>query len=257
MSAPGSQAHFPPGLWDSPGDRRRVAWRSEPLPRRRDGAVPGVPTKNMTMTQDPIVTPPPRGQAGARRPPRPVHPLLHKLFELYPRLFGARFLPLKLGIFQDLVAAHPEALPAAELKVALGLHTRSTRYIEAVASGLPRHDLQGRPVEPAAPEHVHHAIVELYRRRSGRAPEPARQRAIAQLVAAIEASGLGREAYRERFTSHDDDLHAMLEEALSAVAQRAARREAMRNAFKASGKTVAEFAEMYGLDPEEARTLLA
>jgi hypothetical protein len=36
-----------------------------------------------------------------------------------------------------------------------------------------------------------------------------------------------------------------------------ARREALQNAFKASGKTVAEFAEMYGVDPQEARKLLA
>lgn len=186
-----------------------------------------------------------------------MHPLLHKLFELYPRLFGARFLPLKIGIFEDLVAAQPEALPASELKVALGLHTRSTRYIEAVASGLPRHDLQARPVEPLAPEHVHHAILELYKRRSGRDPEQARQRAVAQLAAAIEASGLGRESYRERFTSPDDNVHSMLEEALAMVAQKAARREALQNAFKASGKTVAEFADMYGLDPKEAKKLLA
>jgi ProP effector len=210
------------------------------------------------MTQDPTVTSPAsRRHAAARKSPPPVHPLLQKLFELYPRLFGARFLPLKIGVFQDLVTAHPEALPAAELKVALGLHTRSTRYVEAVASGLPRHDLQGKPVEPVAPEHVHHAILELYKRRSGRAPEQARERAVEQLAAAIEASGLGRETYRERFTSPDDQIHSMLEEALSIVAQRGARREALQNAFKASGKTVAEFAEMYGLDPREATRLLA
>jgi len=210
------------------------------------------------MTQDPIAPPSAaQGRPPARKPPRPVHPLLEKLFELYPRLFGARFLPLKVGVFEDLVAAHPDALPAAELKVALGLHTRSTRYIEAVASGLARHDLQGKPVQPAAPEHVHHAILELHKRRSGKAPEQARQRAVAQLAAAIEASGLGREGYRERFTSPDDNVHAMLEEALAMVAQRGARREALRNAFQASGKPVAEFAEMYGLDPREAERLLA
>ena len=210
------------------------------------------------MTKDSTTSSPPsRAQPRARKAPRPVHPLLQKLFELYPRLFGARFLPLKIGIFDDLVAAHPEALPAAELKVALGLHTRSTRYIEAVASGLARHDLQGKPVEPVAPEHVHHAILELYKRRGGKAAEPARERAVAQLAAAIEASGLGREAYRERFTSPDDDVHAMLEEALAVVAQRGARREALQNAFRASGRTVAEFAEMYGLDPLEAKKLLA
>ena len=212
----------------------------------------------MTTTQDSTVTArAPRGQASGRKAPRPVHPLLHKLFELYPRLFGARFLPLKLGVYEDLVAAHPEALPAAELKVALGLHTRSTRYIEAVASGLARHDLQARPVEPVAPEHVHHAILELYKRRSGKAPERARQQAVEQLAAAIEASGLGREGYRERFTTPDDNLHSMLEDALAIVAQRNARREALQNAFRASGKTVVEFAEMYGLDPKEAKKLLA
>lgn len=212
----------------------------------------------MTKTQDSTVAAPaPRRQGGARKAARPVHPLLHKLFELYPRLFGARFLPLKLGVFQELVAAHPEALPAAELKVALGLHTRSTRYIEAVASGLPRHDLQAQPVEPVAPEHVHHAVLELYKRRSGKTPERARQQAIEQMAAAIERSGLSREAYRERFTSPDDDLQALLEEALATVAQRSARREALHNAFKASGKSVAEFAEMYGLDPAETKKLLA
>jgi len=212
----------------------------------------------MTMPQDPPVTSQaPRRQPAARRPPPRVHPLLQKLSELYPRLFGARVVPLKIGIFQDLLAAQPDALPAAELKVALGLHTRSTRYIEAVASGLPRHDLQGQRVEPVAPEHVHHAILQLYKRRSAKAPEQARQRAVAQLATVIEASGLSREDYRERFTSPDDDVHSMLEEALALVAQRSARREALQNAFQASGKTVAEFAEMYGLDPREARRLLA
>lgn len=212
----------------------------------------------MTMTEEETTVTPAPGhtKAGGRKAPRPVHPLLHKLFELYPKLFGARFLPLKLGVFQDLVAAHPDDLPAAELKVALGLHTRSNRYIEAVASGLPRHDLQAKPVEPVAPEHVHHAIFELLKRRSGKFPEQAREKAVQQLAAAIEASGLSREDYRERFTSPDDNLQAVLEEALSAVAQKNARREALQSAFKSSGKTVAEFAEMYGLDPAEAKKLL-
>ncbi|MGE4241235.1 ProQ/FINO family protein [Ramlibacter sp.] len=211
------------------------------------------------MSRDSTLTPEPtsvRTSAPRRKPPRPVPPLLQKLFELYPRLFGAKFLPLKRGVFEDLLAAHPEALPAAELKVALAVHTRSTRYIEAVASGVPRHDLQATPVEPVAPEHVHHAILELYKRRGGKSPEQARERAVAQLTAAIEASGLGREDYRARFVSADGDIQALVEDALAIVAQKNARREALQNAFKASGKTVAEFAQMYGLDPAEAKALL-
>ena len=212
----------------------------------------------MTTNPNPIpASNPSRGRSGARKAPRPPHPLLEKLAQSYPRLFGSRCLPLKIGIFEDLQAAQPDALPASELKTALALHTRSTRYIEAIASGLSRHDLQGKPVERVAPEHVHHAILELYKRRSRKEPEQARRRAVAQLSAAIEASGLTREGYRERFTSPDDNVHSMVEEALSEVAQRAARSEALQNAFKAIGKTVAEFADMYGLDPREAKRLLA
>ena len=46
-------------------------------------------------------------------------PVLEKLAELYPHLFGAVFLPLKRGIFQDLLAAHPEVFETESLKAAL------------------------------------------------------------------------------------------------------------------------------------------
>ncbi|WBY00756.1 ProQ/FINO family protein [Ramlibacter tataouinensis] len=191
-----------------------------------------------------------------KKPVRGIHPLLHTLFELYPGLFGVRFLPLKLGVFEDLRTAHPDRLPADELKVALGLHTRSNRYLEAVAGGLPRHDLGGQPVEPVAPEHVHHAIVELYRRKSSSPQEAAaRQRAVSQLAEAIERSGLGRDGYRERFGAAPEPARGLLEEALMALGQKSARVEALRRAFEASGKTAQEFAEMYGLSAGEVRQL--
>jgi ProP effector len=202
-------------------------------------------------------------EATAARPPkkdrraaRPLHPTLHTLFELYPRLFGARFVPLKLGVFEELIAAHPDRLKPEELKVALGLHTRSTRYLEAVAAGLPRHDLQGRPLDPVAPEHVHHAILELYRRKSSTPQEPqARQRAVSQLAEAIGRSGLGRDGYRERFGAGPEYAVALLDEALMVLGQKSARQEALRRAFQASGKSAEEFAEMYGLGVAEVKAL--
>lgn len=198
------------------------------------------------------------GRRDPRKPARPTHPLLQTLYTLYPALFGARFLPLKVGIYEDLRAAHPDELPAEELKVALGLHTRSNRYLEAVASGLARHDLQGQPTDPAAPEHVQHAIVELYRRKKDTPQEPAaRERAIGQLVRAVQASGLGRDGYREKFSGGADWARALLEEALLQLGARSARAEALKRAYAASGKTVAEFAEMYGMDPDEVRALVA
>ena len=96
----------------------------------------------------------PDAAPGVAKAPRTPHPVLEQLAGLYPHLFGAVFRPLKRGIFQDLLAAHPDAFEREALKVALGIHTRSTRYLQAVAAGEKRHDLQGQPVEAMAPEHV-------------------------------------------------------------------------------------------------------
>ena len=212
----------------------------------------------MNTTQDsPVPARSSRAQAAARKAPRPVHPLLHKLFEFYPRLFGARFLPLKLGVFEDLLAAHADEFKREDLKVALGLHARSTRYLEAVATGKPRHDLNGVAVEPVAPEHVHHAILEVFRRRQARTAEDLRPQLRARLMEAIEASGLSREDYMLVVRSNDEIANAVLDEAFSELGARNARREALRRAFEASGRSIAEFAEMYGMDQAEVKRTLA
>ncbi len=189
------------------------------------------------------------GKAPAR--PREVHPVLEKLFELYPKMFGAKFLPLKLGAFQDLLAQNPEVFKRDELKVA-----RSTRYLESVAAGHPRHDLQGEPVEPVAPEHVHHAIMEVFRRRQARSREDLRPGVRARLMEAIEASGLGRAEYLEKVRAQDELTQALLDEAFAEMAVQHAKREALKRAFDASGKTVAQFAAMYGMDPAEVAATL-
>lgn len=202
----------------------------------------------------------PAGQQPARKngapAPRKVHPVLERLFELYPQLFGARFRPLKLGIYQELLAAHGDEFKAEDLKLAMGLHARSTRYLECMAAGHPRHDLQGNPVEPVAPEHIHHAILEVFRRRQGRTKDDLSGQLRDRIIAAIEASGVGRETYAERVRARDDASNAALDDALAELARQAAKREALMRAFEASGKTEAEFADMYGMDPKEvARTL--
>ena len=207
--------------------------------------------------------------AGAPQAPRRAHPVLEQLAGLYPHLFGAVFRPLKRGIFQDLLAAHPEAFDREALKVALGLHTRSTRYLQSVAAGEKRHDLAGQPVEAMAPEHVHHALLEVYRRKKN-----SKTRAVPddellpklrnRMIAAFEASGLTREAYAERVASRDEAANAILEEAFAEWAARNAKDEALLRAFEASGQTLEAFADMYGLAPravgqqiERARRLAA
>ena len=199
---------------------------------------------------------PPAAQP-AIRPARPdVFPVLERLAALYPVLFGAVFLPLKRGIFQDLLEAHPEVFGRDALKAALSLHTRSTRYLTAVASGQQRHDLQGLAVEAMAPEHVHHALLEVFRRRQGRTKEDLRPKLRSRMLQAFEASGLSREAYCELVRSRDEEANTLLDEALAESSERAARGEALLRAFEASGQTLEAFADMYGLEPHAARRTL-
>lgn len=183
----------------------------------------------------------------APRAPQRVHPALEQLAALYPHLFGAVFRPLKRGIFQDILAAHPELFEREALKVALGLHTRSTRYLQSVAAGDQRYDLQGQPVEAMAPEHVHHALLEVYRRKKVRATEDLLPKLRNRMIAAFEASGLTREDYTALVASRDESVNAILEEAFAEWSARNAKDEALLRAFEASGQTLEAFADMYGL----------
>lgn len=185
-----------------------------------------------------------------------VQPVLEKLFELYPQLFGARFLPLKLGIFQELLSAHPDVFQRESLKAALGVHTRSTRYLQSVAAGQKRHDLQGKPVEDVAPEHIFLSIVELFQRRQARSTEDLRPKLRKQLLAAFEKSGLTRQDYLARIGTPAEPIQELLDEVLSEVEQQRARRAALKKAFEASGQTVEAFADALGMQVEDVQAAL-
>ncbi|BFO53514.1 ProQ/FINO family protein [Acidovorax sacchari] len=202
----------------------------------------------------------PAAAPGAAAPqaqgPRRTHPVLEQLAGFYPHLFGAQFLPLKRGIFQDLQDAHPGAFEKDDLKAALGIHTRSTRYLQVVAEGRPRHDLQGQAVEAMAPEHVHHALLEVFRRKKPRDGEDLTAKLRRRIAQAYEASGLTRDAYDALVRGRDERANAVLDEAFAEVAERDAKAEALLRAFEASGSTVDQFADMYGLQPRAAERLL-
>lgn len=195
--------------------------------------------------------------AQRQQQPRKANPVLERLFELYPGLFGAQFLPLKLGVYKDLLARHPDEFKPEDLKVAMGLHARSMRYLEAVAAGHQRHDLDGNPVEPVAPEHVHHAVLEVFKRHQMRTREDLRPRLRPRLMAAIEASGLSCEDYVALVRVQDEATNALLDDAVAELGREAAKREALMRAFTGSGRTEAEFADMYGMEPVEVAAVLA
>jgi ProP effector len=207
--------------------------------------------------------------ATAEKPAKPkidIQPVLQKLFELYPHLFGSQFLPLKLGTYQDLMAAHPEDFKKDSLKAALGFHARSTRYLQCVADGNKRHDLQGNVVEDVSPEHVYLALLELFRRRdslnqrsNSKTKTKLNLRPIfrKQLIAAYIASGLSRQDYQLRVQNADLQATALLEEALAEHDAQQAKQTALKRAFEGSGKKAAEFAEMYGLDLADVEKMLS
>jgi hypothetical protein len=55
----------------------------------------------------------------------------------------------------------------------------------------------------------------------------------------LKSSGLARDAYMERMPTPDPVAAAVLEEAFAELGERAAKNEALRRAYAASGKTVA------------------
>lgn len=198
------------------------------------------------------------------KPKIDVQPVLEKLFELYPSLFGAKFLPLKRGIFQDLMAAHPEVFQKDSLKAALGFHTRSTRYLQCVADRHKRHDLQGLAGEEVAPEHVYLSLLELFRRRvihnnKSRTKLDLRPIFQKQLIAAFKASGLSQQDYQLRVQNNDEEATKLLIEALDEYEAKVAKQTALKQAFvkfDSGGDKATEFAQMYGLDLAEVKSLL-
>lgn len=194
--------------------------------------------------------------AAKAAPAAPRHPLLVQLGEWHPELFGDEPRPLKRGIYEDLMAAHGEALSAEELKAALALHTRSTRYLNVLASGQPRRGLDGQAVEPVAPDQRFHAIVEVHRRRQQRSPEDMKPQLQQRIVRAFEGSGLGREAYAVLVRGRDEAINAITEAALDEASTRIAREAALLRAFEASGQDLEAFASGYGMPTDEARRML-
>lgn len=247
-AVPATPAQTAPAEQGAPAGRRtgRRGGRRHPGGRRD----PAAPSAQAAPATD--------GQAGAGTPPpRRTHPLLEQLAGWYPHLFGAQFLPLKRGIFHDLMAAHAEAIDKEALKLALSIHTRSTRYLNAVAQGMKRHDLQGQPVEDMAPEHVHHALLEVFRRRKPQGGEDLTDKLRRRIAQAFEASGLTREAYDALVRGRDERANALLDEAFAEVAERDAKAEALARAFEASGATPEQFADMYGMDARAVQRALA
>lgn len=87
------------------------------------------------------------------------------LAERFPHCFSAEgeARPLKIGIFQDLVARVEGEmnLSKTQLRSALRLYTSSWRYLHGIKPGAARVDLDGNPCGELDEQHVQHARQQL------------------------------------------------------------------------------------------------
>ena len=87
------------------------------------------------------------------------------LAERFPQCFSAEgeARPLKVGIFQDLVARVEGEmnLSKTQLRSALRLYTSSWRYLYGIKAGATRVDLDGNPCGELDEQHVEHARKQL------------------------------------------------------------------------------------------------
>ncbi|XTZ40093.1 RNA chaperone ProQ [Salmonella enterica] len=87
------------------------------------------------------------------------------LAERFPQCFSAEgeARPLKIGIFQDLVARVEGEynLSKTQLRSALRLYTSSWRYLYGIKAGVARVDLDGNPCGVLDEQHVEHARKQL------------------------------------------------------------------------------------------------
>ncbi|WP_044173766.1 RNA chaperone ProQ [Phytobacter massiliensis] len=87
------------------------------------------------------------------------------LAERFPHCFSAEgeARPLKIGIFQDLVARveGEMSLSKTQLRSALRLYTSSWRYLYGIKAGATRVDLDGNPCGVLDEQHVEHARKQL------------------------------------------------------------------------------------------------
>jgi len=71
--------------------------------------------------------------------------------------------PLAIGIDKQLLTRQPE-LDRKTMRIALGLHTNSSRYLKSMAKATHRFDLDGNPGEAVTDAHRSHATEVLKER---------------------------------------------------------------------------------------------
>ena len=150
-----------------------------------------IPSTESVAETKAVATPaaPPAGTTPAPHPVQAARALLKKLQQDFPPFRDC--LPLAIGIDKQVIARQPD-LPRKVLRIALGQHTNSLRYLKTLEKATHRFDLDGQPAEALTDEHRKHAATTLRERFKKEADQRKAQRA------AEEAARVAEEAARVR-----------------------------------------------------------
>ncbi|HRF73057.1 MAG TPA: ProQ/FinO family protein [Accumulibacter sp.] len=132
-----------------------------------------------------MTTPTSSPEPGPAKNPRQ---LLKDLQETFPVFRDC--LPLAIGIDKQLLLRQP-GLDRKPLRIALGIHTHSLRYLKTVERSAERVDLDGNPAGEITPAHRSHAS-EVLKERLQKQAEQRRAQREAEALARQHAEKLGQ-----------------------------------------------------------------
>ncbi|HDR2161989.1 TPA: RNA chaperone ProQ [Enterobacter cancerogenus] len=155
------------------------------------------------------------------------------LAERFPQCFSAEgeARPLKVGIFQDLVARVEGEmnLSKTQLRSALRLYTSSWRYLYGIKPGATRVDLDGNPCGELDEQHVEHARKQLEeakaRVQAQRAEQQAKKREAAAANGQEDAPRRERKPRPAPRRNENNDRKPRTDKPAAAKATRAPREE--------------------------------
>ena len=104
-----------------------------------------------------------------------VYGLISGWAEKYPRCFavlGHKRRPLKIGIFEDLLAAMNGSATSKDVGLALCIYTSNRGYIGALRAGAPRINLAGEAVGIVTAKEAEHAQQRLNLHPAKASPKP-------------------------------------------------------------------------------------
>jgi ProP effector len=97
------------------------------------------------------------------------------------------YMPLTIGIDKQLFALYPD-ISRKSLRVALGIHTNSLRYLKIMEKAKNRFDLEGKEAEEVTAEHRAHATMVLRERAKKIAEQRKAERAVEEAALAAKAA---------------------------------------------------------------------